>query len=135
VLAPGQIRMEAGGQFDEGADPAANLGSAERWLENPREQLERRRLAGAVSPDDPQRLAIVHVERDVSQRPEFLALERVGVRLPKQGRRHRRQQVAKAVVRLPAPELFPDAVEGNPRLRHQTLSANLNSAWWKISHA
>ena len=38
--------------------------------EDPGEDLEQRALAGAVGPDDAQRLAVRDRERDVAQRPE-----------------------------------------------------------------
>ncbi len=37
-----------------------------------RQDLEQRRLPGAVAPDDPERLAFLEVERDVAERPDLL---------------------------------------------------------------
>ena len=78
---PGQIGMEAGGDFDQRADAAAHFAAAARRPQDARQQLEHGRLAGAVRADDAERLARLHLERHVAHRPELLrrrALRRDG---------------------------------------------------------
>src|SRR6476620_191696 len=43
-------------------------------MDDPREYLEERALAGTVRPDDSQRLPALDVEVDMAQRPELVAL-------------------------------------------------------------
>ena len=57
VLAPGQIGMEAGGHFDQRADAARHGARPAGRPQDPRQQLQRGRLAGAVRADDAERLA------------------------------------------------------------------------------
>ena len=55
----------------------ANAAASSRRSQNAREQLEDRRLACAVRPDDSQRLARADRERDVLHRPELAPFERL----------------------------------------------------------
>jgi len=55
--------------FDPAAEPHLALGGPG----DPREDLEQRGLARAVVPDDPDRLALGHVQRHPAQRPARLA--------------------------------------------------------------
>ena len=52
VLAAGELAVEAGPDLEQAADPAADLGAPLGRRRDPREDLEQRRLAGAVLPDD-----------------------------------------------------------------------------------
>jgi hypothetical protein len=72
VLAPRQLRMESGADFQEARDPAAQFDPAFRWFADPRQQFQQRAFAGPVLPDDADDLPRLHVERDVPQRPEVL---------------------------------------------------------------
>ena len=53
------------------------LAASLRRAQNPGEQLQDGRLAGAVRADDPERLALAGVERHVPDRPELVALQLV----------------------------------------------------------
>ena len=74
VLPPGQLGMEAGADLEQRADAAAQPRLALGRRRDPGEDLEQRALAGAVVADHPHRLAALHLEADVAQRPELLAL-------------------------------------------------------------
>ena len=79
VLAPGQLRMEARTDLEEGPDPAAKACLALRRRRDPREDLEQGALAGPVVADDAERLPAPHLEVDVAEGPELL----VGLTAPK----------------------------------------------------
>ena len=71
VLAPGQLRVEAGADLEQRADPAGHLGPAGARLGDPREDLQQRALAGAVVADQADDFAVRRSsKRDVAQRPE-----------------------------------------------------------------
>ena len=74
VLAAGQLRVEAGADLEQRADPAAQPRLALGRRRDPGEDLEQRALAGAVVADDPEGLAALDLEVDVPQRPELLGL-------------------------------------------------------------
>src|SRR5205814_10058359 len=71
VLAAGQLRVEAGPDFEQAAEPAADLRPPRRRLHDPREDLQERALAGPVAADDPDHLARLHLEAHLPQRPEL----------------------------------------------------------------
>jgi hypothetical protein len=73
--------VEPGADLDQRAHAPADLQFPGRRREDPGEELQKRRLAGAVRPDDPERLARMHVEVDVAQRPD---LARAGALAPQQ---------------------------------------------------
>ena len=75
VLATGQIGMEAGRDLDERADTSADLAASARRSQDPGQQLQHRRLAGAVRADDAERVAGAHLEGHVAQRPELARIE------------------------------------------------------------
>jgi hypothetical protein len=134
VLAAGQVRVEPGGDLDQGADPAVDLDAPARRPQDLGQQLERRRLAGAVRADDAERLAGADLEREVADRPEFLVGERLRVRRAVHGAlEKRRDEVAEAVVPFAAAELLGDAFEDDGT--HQRFSAKSNSARWKVTQA
>src|SRR5581483_6410318 len=70
VLAPAQLRVEAGSDLEQRADAAVDPSAAGRRLGDAREDLQQRALAGTVPADDPDDLAGPDVEREVAQRPD-----------------------------------------------------------------
>ena len=68
VLAPGEVGVEAGAELEQRRDAAAGLDAAARRLDDPRDEPQQRRLARAVAPDEPDRLAGLDDDRDVAQR-------------------------------------------------------------------
>ena len=140
VLASGEIAVEARRDLDERADAAADAAVAARRLVDAREQLERRRLPRAVRPDDAERLAGPHLEREIAHGPEVarLQLGRVVGARPVSRRERGGNQVAQAVVELAAVEFLPDAVEDDAWRRsslgsRHTTSAKRRSDRWKSS--
>src|SRR5205823_6380231 len=71
VLAPGQLGVEAGADLQQRADPAAQAGVPRGRPGDARQDLEQRRFAGPVAPDDADGLAGPDVEADVAQGPEL----------------------------------------------------------------
>src|SRR2546429_5415830 len=72
VLPPGQLGMEARPDLEQAADAAAELRAPLGRPRDLRQDLQQRRLAGAVRPDDPQHFTFACLERDVAQRPDLL---------------------------------------------------------------
>jgi hypothetical protein len=72
VLASGQLGMEPGADLEDAADAAPDRGCAHGRRRDPREDLEQRRLAGAVLADEPDDLPFLDGERHVPERPELL---------------------------------------------------------------
>src|SRR5262249_8909458 len=134
VLATGEIRVKAGGHFDQRADAPVDRHLAARRPENLREQLQDRRLAGAIRSDDAERFPRPDLERHVTGRPEFLFRQLVGGPPAQQAPGHRRDEISQAVVPLAAAELLPDVIEDDAT-HDQRFSANSNSARWKNTHA
>ena len=137
VLAAGQVGMESGRDLDERADAPMNLAAPARRRDDPVQQLQRGRFAGAIRSDDPQRFAPLHLERHVADGPELLFGELRRVRAPAdQPAGERRHQIAQAVVPLPAPKLLPDALEPDAGLCHgHMFSANVSSPRWNTIQA
>jgi hypothetical protein len=73
VLAAGHVRMEARTELEERADAAADGDRAVGRLDDPREEPQERRLAGAVAADEPDGTPGLDVERDVTERPHVRA--------------------------------------------------------------
>ena len=71
VLATGELLVEAGPDLEQAADAPADLGAPLGRERDPREDLEQRRLAGAVPSDHAQDLALGHLERHVAKRPDL----------------------------------------------------------------
>ncbi len=67
VLAPRDLRVEAGAELDEGRDFSVHREVPGRRLEEAGDELQERRLAAAVRPHDAERLAPRHRERDVRE--------------------------------------------------------------------
>ena len=72
VLATGELRMEARPDLEQRSHPPPRPRDAGGRERDPRENLEERRLARAVQPDDADHLALGHLEAHVAQSPELL---------------------------------------------------------------
>src|SRR5262249_19487910 len=134
ILAPGQIGMKPGGDFDESADATRDAAHAPIRSEDPRQHFENGRLPGAVRTDDPECRSLRHLEADVLERPELLAAEFLA--LPSAAREALDRcwnEIPKAVVALASAEFLPDAVEPNWRCGHYRFSAKEYSARWNTS--
>ncbi len=62
VLAAGELGMEACSDLEQAADAAANLDAPRGRRRDAGEDLEQRRLPGAVPADDAEHLALLHLE-------------------------------------------------------------------------
>src|SRR5713226_5682063 len=69
-----QLGMEAGADFQQRPDPPANLRPARRRARDARQNLQQRRLARAVPPDQAEDFAFPDFQRHVLQRPKHLSL-------------------------------------------------------------
>ena len=119
VLASGEVRMKAGGDFDERADAPADHALTLGRAKDLRQQFQRRRLAGAVRADDAKRRALADLEAHITQRPELgRGVHVLRWRSPGHTTQCRRNQIAQGVVPLPATELLPDVVERDWRGAH-----------------
>ncbi len=108
VLAAGELGMEAGADLQQRPNAAADLRAPLRRLRDPREDLEERRLAGAVAADDPHNLALLDLERNVLERPDMALLVAVAAaEEPKRRGGGPHQRLAQRGVRAPA---LPDPV-------------------------
>src|SRR5690606_11585829 len=70
VLAAGQLRVEAGADFEQRADPPVDLSPALVRRGDAREHLEQRRLPGAVPPDEADHLTVPDLQVNIAQRPD-----------------------------------------------------------------
>ena len=77
VLSSGELGVEPRPDFEQRTDSSVYLGSSACWLSDARKNFEQRALSRPVAPDDSDDLTLLHVERDVVQRPE--SLHRVGL--------------------------------------------------------
>ena len=68
VVAAGQLGMEAGADLEQRPQAAADTGPAAGRLGDPRQDLDQRRLAGAVAADQRHHLARCHVQLHLGQR-------------------------------------------------------------------
>ena len=66
--------MEAGAHLQQACNAATQFYAARGGFGNPAQEFEERGLAGAVPADDPDALALFHLEGDVLQCPEFFLL-------------------------------------------------------------
>src|SRR6185436_13379900 len=71
VLDARELGMKAGSDLDQRANAAGDREPAGAGREDPGDQLQQSRLAGAVSTDDPKGLSTLDVEVDVLERPEL----------------------------------------------------------------
>src|SRR5262249_45947209 len=70
VLASGEIEVKAGAELEQRADPPTGDDPAGGRLEDAGDQLEERRLAGAVPADQAERLPRRDLERHIAQSPD-----------------------------------------------------------------
>src|SRR6266568_2906748 len=74
VFAPGELRMEARADFQQRPDPPVNLRPSRRRPRDTGEDLQQRRFARPVPPDQAKYFSFFHFQRNVLQRPESLFL-------------------------------------------------------------
>src|SRR6185437_13259194 len=100
-----------------GWKPAAtSISAPARRHQDAREQLEDGRLARPVRPENAERFAGAHLERDVAHRPELFARQLNPRRSAAGEPAHRgRHEIAQAVVQLAAREFFPYLLELDAR--------------------
>src|SRR3546814_11389525 len=67
ILAAGELRVESGPELQQGGDAPVDGDLARAWRQRAADQLQERGLAGAVSPDDADRLAPMDVEVQCAQ--------------------------------------------------------------------
>ena len=72
VLAPRELGMEPGTELEQRREAATLEDRPRGRAEDPGYALQQRRLARAVVPDQAERRALPHLERDVAERPEVL---------------------------------------------------------------
>ena len=72
VLASGELGMKASADLEQAGDAARDRDAPFARLGDARQDLQERRLAGAIAPDDAEHLAALNLEAHVLQRPEFL---------------------------------------------------------------
>src|SRR5262249_39688898 len=71
ILAAAEFAVEAGADFEQAADPATQLDASRRRLGDAAQDLEQRRLAGAVAADDADDLTRLDGERHVLEGPQI----------------------------------------------------------------
>ena len=92
--------MEAGADFEEGADAPMNLRPAGSGARDARQDLQQRRFARAVAADEAKHFAFFHFQGNIFQGPEGFFLFSAQRR---DGRAEKRfERVAKPVVHLQA---------------------------------
>ena len=69
---PGQLRVEAGADLQKAGDTSPDPNPPLGGIGDAAQNLQERRLAGAIAPDDPDDFAAPDFEVQVPQRPEFL---------------------------------------------------------------
>src|SRR5881397_1818587 len=100
--------MEPGAELEQGGDPAPRGDAPLGRPEDPRDDLEERRLPRAVRPDQAERRALADVDVDVLEGPELLPTN------PEPG--HPLLERGRALL-VPA-ELLADAVDLDGGRRH-----------------
>ncbi len=93
VLAAGQLRVEAGADFEQTPHAAAQPDVAGRRLGDAAEDFEQRRFARAVAADHADDLAGLDLERHVLERPEVVGARRELPAQPAEGPGGERGQV------------------------------------------
>src|SRR5262249_23431062 len=71
VLEAGELGMKAETDTHQGLHPSSHVDRPPGRIGHSSNDLQQRRLAGAVSPDDPQALAALKPQVDIPQRLEF----------------------------------------------------------------
>jgi len=98
--------MKARGESRPAHPTRQRAGVAEIGTEQTGQDLEGRRLAGTVGPDDPQRLARRDLEGDILERPELFWLEWIYIASARQRRNHRRDESRRLSKRWPRLNFF-----------------------------
>jgi hypothetical protein len=75
VLAAGQLRVKAGPRLQQGAYPSFDPGPSLGRRDNARKNLEEGTFTGAITSNDPDYFALLHLQRHVSQCPDGVILE------------------------------------------------------------
>ena len=127
VLAAGELRVKTRPDLEQAANSSADLRPAGGRSRDARQDLEQRRLAGAVAADDADDFACLRLERDVADGPDRLFLFAPVTRSPALELLHDR--IAERSV---GGLVLPDAVLlrqsfRDDRRRHQIVSANMGS--------
>src|ERR1700756_2476882 len=74
VFATGQFGMKSGANLEQAGHTASKRHPPSRWFGDAAEDLEQRAFARAVATDDAQDFALLDLEADILERPEFLDL-------------------------------------------------------------
>ena len=119
VLAAGQLRVHAGADLDQGTDPAPDPDPPLGRERDPRHELQRGGLAGAVVADDRERLALGDLERQVVDGGDHVAR--------RASADDRGQVVAERSVLAAAAVALRDVVERDRGRHRQTRSAKPRS--------
>ena len=134
VLAPGQLGVEAGADFEQAADAAADLDVALGRLGDPREDLQQRVLPAPLRPMMPTDLAGVDARTSTSLSAHSVRARGGAARRPRTDAR----RAARAACQAPASLGAAQAVAlADPRpvmvapLMHQSTSAKVLSTRWK----
>src|SRR6266478_2719743 len=119
--------MEPRAHFQQRSNPAANLRPARGRARDARQNLQQRRLAGAVPPDQAKYFPFPYFQRYVLQRPKHLSL------FSAKGSERRPHEIfermAQAVVHLqPAPVLLAESLSVYDRSCHIQLARSDFSA-------
>ena len=101
VLAAGQLGMEAGADLEERAHAAQDLDAPFGGLRDAREDLQERALAGAVAPDDADRLAFAAPRTTRRAATTRSVPRRRASPAPQESARPLRQRLLQAVTRAP----------------------------------
>src|SRR6266567_243571 len=73
VVAAAKFGVEAGAQLQQSGYPAVAENTAAGGLKDSAYNLQQRALAGTIGADDGEDLALLNVQIDVTERPEFRA--------------------------------------------------------------
>ena len=71
IVSSRELGVEPGAEFEQRCNPAVRLDTAQCRTQGAADDLQQRRLAGPVAPDDADSGSARDLERDVPQRPEF----------------------------------------------------------------
>src|SRR5262245_13671960 len=78
VLAPGQVRMKTGSNFQQRAQMTVNIYFSRRRFGYPSQNSKEGRLAGTITSDDPDDFAGLGIKTDVLESPKSLLRVAVG---------------------------------------------------------
>jgi hypothetical protein len=129
VLAPGKLLVKTRPHLEQGANTTVEFRPAQGWLSDPGEDLEQRRFARSVAPDNAHDGSARNVEGDVAKGPELFATSRPAL-APEGARQRGPEDLGQAAVGI---SLNPNSVplgqaccsDGN--VGHQITSAKVCS--------